>query len=130
MQEKIDNQVLTGVGRLIYERRRVCQFSQEDVAKKLGVPRGVVAKFETGQQEIFVDQLDALSRLLGSNLARFIPEPSTLGTANLRHIKSAALFPGQETLVGLLSRHFPQEKENYLPAREPNSKRKRSPKKR
>ena len=63
------------VGRLLTRERRYEGLTQEQMAKKIGMPRGSYANIESGRQRIPVDVLWRAAVVLKLEVTAFLPEP-------------------------------------------------------
>lgn len=58
---------MNNLGKRIKVRRKLCNFTQIDVAKRVGVTKAAVSRWENGMNTIAADRLDVLANILGVN---------------------------------------------------------------
>lgn len=58
---------MNSLGKRIKIRRKLCNFTQLDVAERVGVTKAAVSRWENGLNTIAVDRLDILANVLGVN---------------------------------------------------------------
>lgn len=60
----VKQRYLSELGTLIWRQRRAARMSQGEIARRLGVSRSLVSRWEQGRVEMSVTQLEALRRTL------------------------------------------------------------------
>jgi transcriptional regulator with XRE-family HTH domain len=63
------------VGLRLQRTRKSKGMTQEEIAKRIGVPRPSYANLESGRQRVPVDFLWRAAVVLGESIASFVPEP-------------------------------------------------------
>lgn len=63
------------VGKLLQRERKYEGFTQERLAKKIGMTRASLANIEAGRQRIPVDVLWRAAVAMGLEVTAFLPEP-------------------------------------------------------
>jgi transcriptional regulator with XRE-family HTH domain len=100
MQDR--NLIRRANGNLIAARRRLTGLTQENLANAMGVTREVVANFELGRQEVFMDQVFVLAEILGSKPEDMLADIKTIGTESISSIAPDGLSLSEQELYRLM----------------------------
>ncbi len=96
-----DMELYRRLGRAVAKRRAELGFTQDDVAKRLGLSRASVANLENGRQRIMVHQLFALANTLNLKTILDLVPKTWAPPGPLPEIKvsGSALSPQQQSAV-------------------------------
>jgi transcriptional regulator with XRE-family HTH domain len=75
------------VGLRLQRARKECGLTQEELARRIGLPRPSYANIESGRQRVPLDVVWRAAIVLGHSIAALVPEPLP------RHSDPAALLP-------------------------------------
>lgn len=81
------------VGRRLHHARKTRGMTQDEIAKRIGLPRPSYANIELGRQRIPVDVLWRAAVVLGLSVAALVPDPvnKKRGTASVVQLRRYAL---------------------------------------
>lgn len=65
------------IGAAIKKRRKECEWTQEKLARHLGISRALLANIEIGRQSIVLHRLYHIAGTLRVNIAEFLPPART-----------------------------------------------------
>lgn len=107
---------MSDLGKRIKKRRKICGFTQMELAKKTGVTKAAVSRWENSVNAIAPDRLDILAKVLGVNLEWLISgELFASEKDENAAVFWAPLFSDIKAAAGSGTENIDSESDEYIP---------------
>jgi len=74
--------IYKSIGAIVRSKRRLINWSQVELAQRLGISRATLANIETGRQRILVHQLYSFAAVLEMKTEELLPPPPSPNSAS------------------------------------------------